>query len=76
VLWILQLRNQVARAMMTALKVTLALTGSVSIHVRCLIPVHPMQSARLQITGLYVIVQVVLLETLLLIATKVCSAFR
>jgi hypothetical protein len=65
-----QLRNQVARAMMTALKVTLALTGSVSIHVRCLIPVHPMQSARLQITGLCVIVQVVLLETLLLIATK------
>jgi len=29
-----------------------------------------MQSARLQITGLCVIVQVVLLETLLLIATK------
>jgi hypothetical protein len=71
----LQLRNKVARTMMTALRVTRALTGSVSIHVQCLIPVHPMQNASLQITGLCVIVQVVLLETLLLIATKVCSDF-
>jgi hypothetical protein len=71
VFWILQLKNQVARAMMTAHRVTLASTGSVSIRALCLILVHLMRNARPRTTELYVSVQVVSLETHLSIAIKV-----